>query len=358
MKNKILTITFGIFISSIFLINLITPDQELSYSERRYLKKIPDLNINNLLDGTISNNFESYTLDHFILRDRLRTLKSLIEFKLLNKQDNNKLYYYNNHIFKMEYPLQTNKVNNFAKKMNYLYDTYLTNMNVYYSIIPDKNYYSQDNYLKLDYQELFSIVKNNLNQNIKYIDITNSLSLDDYYYTDIHWRQQNLTKVVNTLSTNMNFQISTNYQENKYYPFYGSYYGQLALNVKPDELIYLTNDVINNALVKDNDSDTTTIYELDSLGKMDSYDVYLSGASSIIEMINPNAQTNRELIIFRDSFTSSLAPLLLEGYSKITLLDLRYISISMLKDYITFTNQDILLLYNTTIINNSDMIKK
>ena len=78
----------------------------------------------------------------------------------------------------------------------------------------------------------------------------------------------------------------------------------------------------------------------------------------IIEMTNPNAETERELIIFRDSFSSSLAPLLLEGYSKITLLDLRYISISMLKDYVTFSNQDVLILYNTTIINNSDMIKK
>lgn len=358
MKNKILTITFCLFISGIFIINLFTPDQELSYAERRYLKKLPDLTITNLLDGTISNNFESYSLDHFISRDRLRTLKSLIELNLFNKQDNNKLYYHDNHIFKMEYPLQPNKVIGFTNKMNYLYDNYLTNMNVYYSIIPDKNYYSQDNYLKLNYQELFTLVSDNLNPNIKYIDITNSLSLDDYYYTDIHWRQQNLTKVVNTLSTNMNFQVSTNYKENKYYPFYGSYYGQLALSVKPDELIYLTNDLIDNAVVEDFDSDTTTIYELDSLGKMDSYDVYLSGATPIIEMTNPNSETERELIIFRDSFSSSLAPLLLEGYSKITLLDLRYISISMLKDYVTFNNQDILILYNTTIINNSDMIKK
>jgi len=357
MKNKILTITFCLFITSIFLINLFTPDQELSYSERRYLKKLPDLNISNLLDGTISENFELYSLDHFLYREQLRTLKSLIEFNILNKQDNNKLYYYNNHIFKMEYPLQPNKVISFANKMNYLYDTYLTNMNVYYSIIPDKNYYSQDNYLKLDYQELFSIVNRHLNSNIKYIDITNNLELTDYYHTDIHWKQQKLTKVVQTLSTNMDFQVTTNYQENKYYPFYGTYYGQLALNVNPDELVYLTNNVIDNATVKDIDSDTKTVYELDSLGKMDSYDIYLSGATPIIEITNNTNQSEKELIIFRDSFASSLAPLLLEGYHKITLIDTRYISVNLIKDYLTFTNQDILMLYNTTIINNSDMLK-
>ena len=193
---------------------------------------------------------------------------------------------------------------------------------------------------------------------MQYIDITNDLTLDDYYYTDIHWRQQNLTKVVNTLSSNLNISVTHDYQQTKYYPFYGSYYGQLALNLEPDELVYLTNITINNAIVEDFDSNTTTIYELDSLGKMDSYDVYLSGATPIIEITNPNSTNNRELIIFRDSFSSSLAPLLVEGYSKITLIDLRYISISMLKDYLVFDNQDILILYNTTIINNSDMIKK
>ena len=357
MKNKILTITFSIFIASIFIINLVTPDQELSYTERRYLKKLPDINITNLIDGTITNNFESYALDHFIFRDNLRSLKSYINLFVLKKQDNNELYYKDNHIFKIEYPLKENKVINFANKMNYLYDNYLTNMNVYYSIIPDKNYYSNTSHLKLDYQELFLLVNNHINQNIKYIDITESLQLNDYYYTDIHWRQQNLTKVVQTLSTNMNFSVTSNYQENKYYPFYGTYYGQLALNVKPDELIYLTNDTILNATVNDIESDTTEIYEVESLGKMDSYDVYLSGATPIIEITNNSSLTDKELIIFRDSFASSLAPLLLEGYHKITLIDTRYISVNLIKDYLTFTNQDILMLYNTTIINNSDMLK-
>jgi len=358
MKNKILTILFCIFISSFFIINIVIKDQELSYTERRYLKKLPDLTIANLINGTITNNFESYALDHFVFRDTLRTIKTFINLNILNKQDNNNLYLKDNYIHKIEYPIKKNKVISFADKMNYLYDTYLTNMNVYYSIIPDKSYYSKDNHLKLDYQELFTIVNNNINKNIKYIDITKDLQLTDYYYTDIHWRQEKLTNVVKTLSNNMNFTTSNNYQENKYYPFYGTYYGQLALNIEPDELIYLTNDTILSAIVKDYDSQTNQIYELDSLGKMDSYDVYLSGATPIIEITNNNTQINKELIIFRDSFASSLAPLLLEGYSKITLIDTRYINASLLNQYINFTNQDVLMIYNTTIINNSDMLKK
>ena len=49
-------------------------------------------------------------------------------------------------------------------------------------------------------------------------------------------------------------------------------------------------------------------------------------------MENPKAETNRELVIFRDSFGSSIAPLFAEGYKKITLLDIRYLNENMTKD--------------------------
>ena len=38
-------------------------------------------------------------------------------------------------------------------------------------------------------------------------------------------------------------------------------------------------------------------------------------------------------------------------------VDLRYINMNLLSNYINFDNQDILILYNTSIINSSDMLK-
>lgn len=357
MKNKILTILFCIFIFGFMIINIITKDENISYSERRYLKELPTLNVKNIFNKEITNNLESYLTDHFVLRDKFRTLKTIINLNVLNKEDNNNLYYENGYIFKIEYPLKENTINSFSNKVNNIYEKYLTNNNVYLSIIPDKNYYANDDKLKMNYDKLFIQVQNKLNNNITYIDITKSLTLNDYYKTDIHWKQENLNNVVNTLSQNMNFEIMNDFKENYYEPFYGSYYGQLGLNINPDKLTYLTNEIINNSIVKDYDSQTQTIYETESLGKMDSYDVFLSGASSLIEITNENSTTKKELIIFRDSFSSSLAPLLLKSYKKVTLVDLRYINSQLLTDYIEFNNQDILFLYNSTIINNSEMLK-
>lgn len=74
-------------------------------------------------------------------------------------------------------------------------------------------------------------------------------------------------------------------------------------------------------------------------------------------MENPAATSQRELILFRDSFGSSLAPLLTSSYQKITLIDLRYISSDLLDSYVRFQDQDVLFLYSALIWNQSGTIR-
>jgi len=71
----------------------------------------------------------------------------------------------------------------------------------------------------------------------------------------------------------------------------------------------------------------------------------------------PAAQTDRELIVFRDSFGSSLAPLLTGVYSKITLVDLRYFHSALLGEALEFTDQDVLFLYSASLLNNSTSMR-
>ena len=78
------------------------------------------------------------------------------------------------------------------------------------------------------------------------------------------------------------------------------------------------------------------VYMLDRFGGLDGYDVFLGGAQSLLTIQCPNAKTDKELIIFRDSFGSSISPLFLGAYSKITVVDLRYINSALLGDYIDF----------------------
>jgi len=123
-------------------------------------------------------------------------------------------------------------------------------------------------------------------------------------------------------------------------------------------LKYLSNDEIENVTVTYlENKDLNKIYNVDKLTGMDSYDVYLDGASSFIEIDNKNSKSKKELIIFRDSFGSSIAPLLIPYYKKITIIDNRYISSDYYMEYIDYEKQDVLFLYSTLIVNNSYTLK-
>lgn len=347
-------------------INIMAPLEEISYSERRKLAQFPEFSAQNILNGEFMKDFEKYALDQFVFRDGFRSLKASFDLKIFNKLDNNDIYVIDDNIFKMEYPFKAHNVYRVAEHMNTVYDLYLRDMNVYYSIIPDKNYFvaEQSGYLSIDYSELERIMMENL-ENMIYIDISDSLTVDDYYRTDVHWRQERLDRVVIKIAQAMDFKEDVEdieYTLKTYYPFYGAYYGQSALKVDPDILFYKTNSTIENSTVhnyepSDDKNMTLGVYNEQKLGMVDSYDIFLWGATPLIEIKNPDNRSDRELIIFRDSFASSLAPLLLQEYSKITLVDLRYINYNSLGDFIDFEDQDVLFLYNTLLINNGNILK-
>lgn len=363
MKNIVVTFCFIIIISGFMLANVIVPDAEFSLSERRRLSEFPEFSLEKLLSGDLFGEFEEYTLDQFVLRDTFRGLKAIGKYYLLNQKDNNKIYIIDGNINKIEYPLDERSVYNAARKLNEVYNKYLEGMNVSYAIIPDKNYFlaKRNGYLSLDYDKMVEIMNQNV-KNMKYIDLFSVLSIEDFYRTDIHWSQDRITGMADVLLNEMGNEVRASdarYSREEKYPFYGSYYGQAALKLEPDTMVYLTNNTIENAVVYDHiDKTYSKVYMHDRFESIDSYDFFLSGAKSLITITNPSCTNGRELVLFRDSFGSSIAPLLLEGYSKITLVDLRYFATDLLGEYMEFTEgQDILFLYNVQILNNSAMLK-
>lgn len=367
MKNKIkdlaVSFSFVIIICGFMLANIFIPDKEFSYSERRRLISLPEFSVDNLLKGKLVDGYEKYVLDQFVSRDFFRGLKAFGRYNLFFQKDNNNIYIINGFIEKMEYKLNEKSILNAANKFNDIYDKFLKGKNVKYAIIPDKGYFiaEQNNYLTIDYDRLINIMEQNI-VNMRYIDLLELLTIDDYYKTDIHWRQERIVKIADLLLNELGTDTKvskTDFIEHKLDPFYGSYYGHSALKLEPDTLIYLTNDIIDDASVFDYQSNTfSRVYATDLFSGIDSYDIFLSGVKPLITIYNGDCENNKELLLFRDSFGSSIAPLMLEGYSKITLIDLRYISTESLKTYIDFSqNQDVLFLYNTQILNNSLMLK-
>ena len=345
------------------LICIFHTPEDISLSERRALAQMPKLSWKGILSGEVIDGFEDYTLDQFPGRDYLRRIKAMLQFGLFAQKDNNGIYIVDGMVFKIEYPMRENSILNAAKKFNSLYETYMKDkdINAYYAIIPDKNYFvaEENGYPALDYDRLISIMNENV-EHLTYIDIFDCLDISDYYATDTHWSQDKLGEVVKKISSEMGFydRLSGEYTKRQFSPFYGVYYGQAALPMPADTLVYLTNDTIESCTVYNLETGKTTgVYNLDALASSDPYDVFLSGAAAFLTIDNPNAATDKELIIFRDSFGSSITPLFLEAYSRVTVVDIRYVHSSLLGQLIDFGGQDILFLYCTSVLNNSSMLK-
>ena len=263
-------------------------------------------------------------MDNFYQRETFRKLKTSVELDIFKKQDVNKIYKYNDFLVEQIYPLDEKSITNLTNKINYIKDNYLNETNkIYYSIIPDKNYFINKNNLKLDYDKLQQIMKDRLSS-LNYINIFPLLTLEDYYKTDTHWKQESLEKVANYFSGKMNFATSS-YDVKTLDEFKGVYYYQLPVKTEKDYIKILTNDVISNSYVYNYEtSKKESVYNLNKLSSLDKYDVYLSGAVSLIDIVNENSTSSKELIVFRDSYGSSLIPLFINGYKKITVVDTRY----------------------------------
>ncbi len=366
MKKQVLgTILIAVVWLGLSICCLIRPEVDESLSERRKLAQFPEMTKKTLLDGSFMADFETYTLDQFPMRDSFRTMKAVMCYYAFAQTDNNGIYVADGYAASTEYPLNEASVFRATQKIRDIYTKCIEGKceNVYVAVVPDKGYFlaESNGVLSMDYERAFSIVRE---QTLfaEYIDLSDGLlAVEDYYKTDTHWRQECIIPVANALSQAMSGATITEEQfitVDAGVEFYGVYYGQAALPMRSERLNYLTNPVLAACKVYNYETEQTTgLYDMEKLHSRDPYEMFLSGAAPLLVIENGSATTERELVVFRDSFGSSLVPLMVEQYAKITLIDTRYMPSAAIESYVDFNGQDVLFLYSTILLNNSMSLK-
>lgn len=356
MKRKASIATAAVFLAVLFgfsLLHLALPDRELSRSERRRLAQLPPLS------SGFSDKLEEYMLDQFPLREQLRTVNSLVRLYGLGQADIHGIYLQGGGAFRMDGPLQEKQVRHAAAVFSAVRETYFPSLPSHYVIVPDKNAKAETSRPRLDTETLRGIVREAL-PGMTEIDIWDLLSADDYYKTDPHWRQERLLPVAAAICEALGADAPGTFTEKTLSPFYGAYYGQAALPMAPDTLTYLESADTKAAEVTGPELDgAQPVYRPELLDGTDGYDVFLSGAQAVLTVTSPNVHNGRHLVLFRDSFGSSLAPLLLGSFERITLVDLRYISAARLTDYADLSDAtDVLYLCSTAVWNNGGTLRE
>lgn len=366
VKNTVLVGLFSLYIILFFGWCILKEDVEYSESERRTLAKAPTLSITSYIDGTFMTDFEKYSTDQFPKRETFRKINSWFLTNVLAKKDVNDIYMKDGYAAKIETSIDKKSVEWGINRIRYICDNYISNgkandSEVYFSIIPDKSYYlSQDGeYPYLDYDAFVDMYTSGVMDCAKYIEIRDTLDITNFYKTDLHWKQETLFETVELLNSEMNVYESVDNSQIKIQEldreFYGIYKGQSALDMSADVIKYCENDVINNYKVNSLDTGVAVsmpTYDMDKANGRDAYEMYLGGSIALITIDNDKATTDRNLILFRDSFSSSLAPLLAQNYKKVTLVDIRYVSPKIIGNYVDFNNSDVLFIYSEQVLNS------
>lgn len=362
IKYRVNILLAGICLVFIFIFALVKPDDEMSFSERRKLRQMPELSIDTVFNkkgsDSFMDSFELYVKDQFPMRETFRSINAYAGRYILGRAEINNLYVSNGYIAKIEDGFHKKDYEWSSSRIGFILDTYVTDNNVYMAIVPDKNFYlGQDKgYPYVDVDELALRYASAFADKLTFINLNEQLTVSDYYRTDTHWKQEEITDVAEHILTVMGKKPASEYMVNELdTPFYGVYYGQAALKVPADTIKYLTYEGMEEAIVTCYDTgvpERMEMYDYEKALEADAYEFFLSGSKSLITIENPSSDGG-ELVLFRDSFGSSIAPLLVPGYSKITLVDIRYINPGMLSYFIDFRDADILFLYSSAVLNNS-----
>ena len=273
------------------------------------------------------------------------------------------VYVYNGFAAAADAPWDEKSLELAAHRFQHLMETYFSggSYRFYLSVVPDKAQFTQppEGYTPADAAETADWLAARLP--VQTVELASLLTLEDYYRTDPHWRQETLLPVAQRLAEAMNAALPESREETLCAlagAFHGSYWGKTAEALTADTLSYLTDDVLEGCTVYDYETDSTGgVYDF-TAARTAPYDLFLGGSKSLLRIENPAAENGRTLIVFRDSFGSSLIPLLAEGYGTVYAVDIRYLASDLLGRVMDIPGEaDVLLLYSATVLHNSVTLK-
>ena len=331
-------VIFGISYSFIFQTN----DSNISCSSNLSLSS-PEM---------FSETIETYFSENLFCKKFLRFLKANVAYNILFQVENNGLIIKEGSITKTDE--QKDDV------LKHSFDIFERISSDFCSkkviaILPSKNeYFFESCVLFRFYDNILDKIKTEFNTEFEIIDSKNTFNLTSFFNTDHHIKQPSMLSLKNQITQELCSGVSV--EEPKKIKtatnsFVGVFGVQSAIPVCKDCLEYIESPTINNANVKvfnNGNFEDGKVYHEEYKNE---YNFFFGGNKGIIKINNMNIdkKDSGRLVIFRDSYASALAPLLIEDFSEIILIDLRIIDYEKAID-IVGKEGNVLLLYGTQSI--------
>jgi len=362
--NLITTAIFITVICGLTIYGLFKGSAEISISERRKLAQSPAISVKAIFDGSYAEDYRDFLQDQAVLREDFRAIKSFVERKILLKKENNEVYVVDNNIYDKFYGINQRYIERAATSIDNIIDSINSNK-IYMSIIPSKaQMLDRSKYLLSDQNTITDYLKQHVNA--EYVDLMGLARKGNenlFYATDHHWTTQGAIQAYKSIITTMGYEPITDYTFELVTDSYvGSNYGKAASKSIEKDKIYLAHNAYLDSMTvhRFETMDTfkfyDSIYFRELLEGLDPYDLFIGGLGPITIIENNRAQSDEELIMFKDSYSHSLAPFLAQHFKKVTLFDLRYVRKEYIFNTYDLTSKTILFIYSTTILNTDPQI--
>lgn len=341
---------------------IVMEKQDFSENENRYLAGFPNFGWRQVREGTYMEGLTDYLSDHFPFRDFWIGMKTKAELTSGKKEINGIFIAGDGYLIEeYEKPENTERIAGILKTFAETVEQQEreapiemrlmlvpTAVSVYGEKLPD---YAPVNHQMETAEYLYEAT------GILPIDCSASLmeSKEDgelYYKTDHHWTTLGAYVGYQSFCKEMGFTpvpLSELTAETVTEDFHGTLYSKAGdYGRKGDEIVIYRNPSDRLTVeYLDTGEVTDSLYNLEYVEKKDKYSLFLNNLHPLIEITNESAETDRELVLIKDSYANSMVPFLVHHYRKVYVFDTRYYKegpSAFIEEHAGVT--DVLLLYN------------
>ncbi|MBE6782067.1 MAG: hypothetical protein E7540_05060 [Ruminococcaceae bacterium] len=327
-KLFVLIISLAILIVSTSF--FVVKDSKFSAMENRSLTLFPSFSSKKLMSGEYTLQIGRYFADQFPCRDEFICIKAYSEILQLKRENNGVILAKNGVLIPRPDKAEERLIDNLkavsALENNTKVKVYVAalprTIDVFREYLPSGYSTSSDDLIWKNFNELTDKL------GLKSIDIKSLLcDSNEYYMTDHHYNTHGAYTTYVKLGETLGYSPK-NKDEFKIETISDSFCGTsmrtsgFYLSKRDTIEIYRYSDDSKYEIVADGKN--IELYDFEKLETTDKYAVFLGGNHERVDIVLPNA--NREkLLLVRDSYADSLAPFLAQHFD-IVMIDLRYFS--------------------------------
>ena len=347
---------FMVIVICFDIIALVMPDKDFSETENRMLAQAPVASSKSITEGILGEDVEKYLSDQFAFRDAWSNLSFFTRSMLFGQKEMNGVYIGKDG-FLMLIPSEPAR-ESLQKKLsaiNAVTEKY-GEINHCIAVIPNAEAIMTNKLPSYAPASKQPQQLDDISRSLRGITCCNVSELfkkhryeELYYHTDHHWTSRGAYLAFTAIASDM--QIQADDTQYDIYTVSDSFQG--TLSSKSGSHGY--NDTIEIYVPKgehpisvrysDGTETSGSIYQKDFLNTKDKYALFLGGNHPIVT-ITTTADTDRTLMLIKDSYANCFAQFLTPYFDQIIIVDPRYCydSVDMLINQYEIT--DLLYLYN------------